>query len=66
MADKWPLVGRRDELESIAKALAEGSVHALVLAGSEGVGKTRLATEALALARERGVATARVMATRSS
>jgi DNA-binding CsgD family transcriptional regulator/tetratricopeptide (TPR) repeat protein len=66
VVDRWPLVGRNRELESIRRALSDGATHVLVLAGSAGVGKTRLALEALDLAAERGSYTARVMATRSA
>jgi DNA-binding CsgD family transcriptional regulator len=41
------LVGRDAELESVAAALASGSGGGLVLVGEAGVGKTRLAREAV-------------------
>lgn len=46
----WPLVGRQRELASITSAVATKGPGGLVLAGAEGVGKTRLAREALAFA----------------
>lgn len=47
--DEWPLRGRDDELDAVARALdARGGV---LLAGPAGVGKTRLAREALAASR---------------
>lgn len=51
----WPLTGRAEELEVIADALApDGPYAGVILAGSAGVGKTRLAGEAMPLAVERG------------
>lgn len=66
MGERWPLVGRDQELVSLNHALSDESVRALVLAGAPGAGKTRLAMEALDLAAERGLRTARVLATRSA
>jgi replication-associated recombination protein RarA len=60
----WPLVGRDDELHRLG-ALLGGQTRGLVLAGPPGVGKTRLASEFLALAKATGVAVLRVTATRA-
>ena len=60
MLASWPLVGRSRELERMADVLADGERFAVVLAGRAGVGKTRLASEWLAVAEARGRATARV------
>ena len=49
----WPLVGRADELAVVTEAM-DGDAGGVLLAGAPGVGKTRLATECLALADERG------------
>jgi len=46
---RWPLQGRRRELELAAGALARS--HGAVLAGEPGVGKTRLAQEIMEVAR---------------
>ncbi|MEV6110645.1 AAA family ATPase, partial [Streptomyces sp. NPDC051940] len=55
MAPEWPLTGRDEELRFIASALRTGDAGAgVVLAGPAGVGKTRLAREACALAEARG------------
>lgn len=54
MAHGWKLTGRGEELRFIDAATRRAG---LVLAGDAGVGKTRLAREALALAARRGVAT---------
>jgi DNA-binding CsgD family transcriptional regulator len=51
----WPLTGRAEELAVIADVLcAEGPYAGVLIAGSAGVGKTRLAREAMTLAAERG------------
>jgi hypothetical protein len=63
---EWPLIGRRSELAQIADLLAREDVRGIVLAGTSGVGKTRLADECLRLAVEAGFATARIHATRSA
>src|SRR3712207_9059723 len=62
----WPLIGRQAEVERLNALLAAGDRAGVVLAGPVGVGKTRLAREGLALAQERGYATARVMASRAA
>lgn len=59
----WPLVGRESELGVLARCL-EG--RGAVVAGVAGVGKTRLAMEAEALAREAGRPVERLVATRSA
>jgi DNA-binding CsgD family transcriptional regulator len=66
MLNSWPLVGRSPELERLADVLASGQHFAVVLAGRAGVGKTRLASEWLAIAEARGRATARVKAGQSA
>lgn len=55
MSRVWPLVGRDEELRTIAAALRHQ--QSVVLAGEAGVGKTRLAKEALARVAGRGVTT---------
>lgn len=66
MGDSWPLVGRREELDFVAHALATNRSGGVILAGAAGVGKTRLAQEALSEARSRGVATHWAVATRAA
>jgi DNA-binding NarL/FixJ family response regulator len=54
MALTWSLVGRREELALIDRALTTTDTSGVVLAGPAGVGKTRLAREALATAESKG------------
>lgn len=62
----WPLVGRRAELQALKRDLLDPTGGGVVLAGVAGVGKTRLAREALAQARRAGRETEWVGATRSA
>jgi len=63
----WPLTGRTEELGFIDAAVRRtAGPRGVVLAGSAGVGKTRLAREALAGLAERGAATRWVCATASA
>jgi DNA-binding CsgD family transcriptional regulator len=50
----WPLVGREADLRTITSALTERPGRSLVITGPPGVGRTRLAREAMALAERRG------------
>ncbi|HEY8524055.1 MAG TPA: helix-turn-helix transcriptional regulator [Acidimicrobiales bacterium] len=47
---EWPLVGREEELEYLARVRADGA-PAVVVGGAPGVGRSRLAAEALVAAR---------------
>ena len=64
-APAWPLIGREPELARIADARAAGA-RAVVVLAEAGVGKSRLAREALARAERDGARTAWVQATRSA
>lgn len=59
----WPLTGRDEESELIAEILATDDYHGVVLAGGPGVGKSRLAREAVAAAANSGWAVRHVVAT---
>jgi DNA-binding CsgD family transcriptional regulator len=65
MPNPWPLVGRAAELADVADAMDLGA-GGVLFAGPAGVGKTRLATECLALAEERKWSTAVVRANRAA
>jgi DNA-binding NarL/FixJ family response regulator len=62
----WPFVGRERELGQIEQALATEGCPGVVLYGSAGVGKSRLAREALTRAGQRGGAIEWVQATRAA
>jgi DNA-binding CsgD family transcriptional regulator len=66
MAANWPLVGRQEELNLIAEALAQLQRAGVVVAGGSGVGKTRLTTEALNQAGAQGWVTEWVIATHAA
>jgi DNA-binding CsgD family transcriptional regulator len=59
----WPLTGRAAELDAIAEAMSRADARGVVLIGAAGVGKSRLAREAVALAAGRGWAIRAVAAT---
>lgn len=65
MPHSWPLVGRREELEFVDRATNRPGTAGVVVAGAPGVGKTRLAREALSRAEAEGRTTAWAQATRS-
>ena len=62
----WPLVGRRAEVEVLSAVLADTPAGGVVLAGEAGVGKTRLAREALARAEAAGWEVEWLAATRAA
>ncbi|HSS11320.1 MAG TPA: AAA family ATPase, partial [Acidimicrobiales bacterium] len=47
MTAEWPLVGRQEELEFVARSLGAADSAGVLVAGSAGIGKTRLARAAL-------------------
>ena len=65
MVAYWPLIGRREELSIIERTLGEDQYRGLLLAGAPGVGKTRLAREALAAAEAAGCETRWAVASRA-
>lgn len=46
MLDRWPLIGRDQEIGDIKRSIADDAVRGVALAGKPGVGKSRLAREA--------------------
>lgn len=54
MIAPWPLTGRSSQLEELGHLFLEGACGGVVLHGPAGVGKTRLAEEAVALAERAG------------
>ena len=47
VATRWPLVGRRDELDNFHRALTDPGCEGFCVYGPPGVGKTRLGDECL-------------------
>lgn len=66
MRGGWPIVGRHEELAFIEEIIGSPEVRSVVLVGSAGVGKTRLAREAVAAAAGRGLGTAWASGLRSA
>ncbi len=62
----WPLVGRDAELERIAAARGDGACPGIVVSAGVGVGKSRLAREAYAMAEREGALVDWVQATSSA
>jgi DNA-binding CsgD family transcriptional regulator len=63
---RWPIVGRRAELEVFEEALCSGEHKGLVIHGRAGVGKTRLADECLEWAAASGHPAERVVGSRTT
>src|SRR5262249_28996802 len=63
---RWPIVGRRPELEVFGQALGLGECAGLVIHGRAGVGKTRLADECREQAAASGHPTERVVGSRTT
>ncbi|HEX2577542.1 MAG TPA: AAA family ATPase, partial [Aquihabitans sp.] len=63
--ERWPLVGRHEDLEGFERALLGGS-RGFVVSGPVGVGKTRLVGACTAAAARHGFATAAAVASRSA
>ncbi len=59
---RWPLVGRREEMDVVADALTDHHSQGVLVCGPAGVGKTRLAEECLAAAQRTGRVGGRVTA----
>ncbi len=63
---RWPLVGRDDQLQTVNEAIARAGPGSLVLSGRPGVGRSRLAHEALRAAQAAGFATEWFLASRAA
>jgi DNA-binding CsgD family transcriptional regulator len=63
----WPLTGRSEELRLVSEVIgAAGENAGIVVAGAAGVGKTRLAREALTAADSHGIRTRWIVASQSA
>src|SRR3954453_21714458 len=65
VATRWPLVGRRDELDVFSVPLQDPGCQGLCIYGPSGVGKTRLGDECLCVAEAAGRRGVRATADRS-
>ena len=54
MQMRWPLVGRSEEMRAIQAAISASDVSGMVVYGAAGVGKSRIAREALSAAESHG------------
>jgi DNA-binding CsgD family transcriptional regulator/tetratricopeptide (TPR) repeat protein len=63
---RWPIVGRRPDLEVFEQALCSGRHQGMVITGPPGVGKTRLADECREMAAADGHPTERVAGSRTT
>ncbi|MET8508905.1 LuxR C-terminal-related transcriptional regulator [Streptomyces sp. NPDC004787] len=52
--ERWPLTGRREEMQAFATAWADPNITGVVIYGAAGVGKSRLADSFAALAADEG------------
>jgi DNA-binding CsgD family transcriptional regulator len=66
VATRWPLVGRRDELDAFSVALSDPGCEAFCIYGPPGVGKSRLGDECLDAAVVAGRRVVRATAERST
>src|SRR5246127_1790195 len=54
MRMRWPLIGRSEEMRAIQAAILASDISGIVIYGAAGVGKSRIAREALSAAESRG------------
>jgi hypothetical protein len=62
----WPLIGRSEEMRLIEAAIVASDVSGIVVCGAAGVGKSRVAREALSAAASRGCKTQWAIGTSSA
>lgn len=62
----WPLTGRAREMQLVDAALSDADASGIVICGAAGVGKSRLAREALSAAAARGCVTHWIVGTSSA
>jgi hypothetical protein len=63
VAERWPLVARRSQIDEFVRALSDPECRALLVHGPAGVGKTRFAEECLDAAERAGRTCGRAVAT---
>lgn len=62
----WPLIGRTDQMRTIGAAISAPDVAGILVCGAEGVGKSRIAREALSAAAAAGYETRLAVGTSSA
>jgi replication-associated recombination protein RarA len=62
----WPLIGRTAEMRAIEAAISASDVAGILVCGPSGVGKSRVAREALSVAASRGCETRWTVGTSSA
>lgn len=62
----WPLIGRIEEMRTIGAAISPSAVAGVLVCGAPGVGKSRIAREALAAAASQGCETRWTVGTASA
>ena len=62
----WPLIGRTEEMEAIEAAVSAPAISGILVCGAEGVGKSRVAREALSAAASQGCETRWTVGTSSA
>jgi DNA-binding CsgD family transcriptional regulator len=62
----WPLIGRTGEMRAIAAAVSGSAVSGILICGPSGVGKSRIAREALSAAASQGCETRWTVGTSSA
>ena len=65
-AEVWPLLGRQTEIDMFNRTLGRSKQGSIVLVGPPGVGKARLAFEALVIAKEHGRVCVQAVASRAA
>src|SRR4029453_16381942 len=62
----WPLIGRTAEMRTIEAAISASAVSGILICGAAGVGKSRIAREALSAAASQGCETRWTVGTSSA
>ena len=66
MGLSWPLIGRTEEMRTIEAAISASAVSGILVCGAAGVGKSRIAREALSAAASQGCETRWTVGTSSA
>lgn len=66
MVDQWPMIGREQDISAVLRSIADDEARGVAVAGKAGVGKSRLAREAVLAAAAAGWTVCTVAATATS